>query len=235
MLDFSRFDWLSFDCYGTLIDWETGILVYLRSLLQGKGCTVSDAQILALYSEFEPQEQAGQYRSYREVQAGVVRDFARELHFEVSDNEADGLAESIRDWKPFADTIVGLMQLHSRYKLAVLSNIDDDLFAHTAPLLQVPFNAVVTAQQLHSYKPSLNNFEALLRRIAIPRGRLLHVAESLYHDVAPAHSLGIATVWVNRREGKTAAASKLADVMPDLEVSDIGKLAELAAPGEQRS
>ena len=233
MLDFSRFDWLSFDCYGTLIDWESGLLGYLRPLLaRQRAATISDAQILALYSEFEPREQAGHYRSYREVLASVVRDFARELHFEVSDGEAAGLAESIRYWQPFADTVAGLQRLHSRYKLAVLSNIDDDLFAYTAPKLEVQFDAVVTAQQVHSYKPSLNNFEALLRIDAIPRERLLHVAESLYHDVVPAHSLGIHTVWVNRRQGKEAAASKLAEVKPDLEVPDIGRLAELAVPGQ---
>ncbi len=231
MLDFSQFDWLSFDCYGTLIDWETGLLGYLRPLLQGKGCVINDAQILALYSEFEPREQTGHYRSYCEVLAGVVRAFGRELRFEVSGEEADGLAESIRSWQPFGDTVAGLQRLHSRYKLAVLSNIDDDLFAYTAPKLEVQFDGVVTAQQVHSYKPSLNNFEALLRRYAIPRERLLHVAESLYHDVAPAHSLGIRTVWVNRRQGKPAAASKLAEVKPDLEVPDVGRLAELAAPG----
>jgi 2-haloacid dehalogenase len=232
MLDFSRFEWLSFDCYGTLIDWETGLLTYLRPLFQIKGCAVSDAQILRLYSEFEPRQQAGQYRTYREVLAGVVRDFARELHFEVSDSEADGLAESIRDWRPFADTVAGLQRLHSRCKLAVLSNLDDDLFACTAPKLEVPFDAVVTAQQVHSYKPSLNSFEALLRRLAIPRERLLHVAESLYHDVAPARELGISTVWVNRRQGREAAASKLAEVKADLEVPNVGRLAELAVAGE---
>ncbi len=232
MLDFSRFDWLSFDCYGTLIDWETGILGYMRPLLHAKGCAIGDAKILALYSELEPREQAGHYRSYRQVLAGVVRDFAHELRFEVSDGEAAGLAESIRDWPPFADTVAGLQRLHSRYKLAVLSNIDDDLFAYTAPKLEVRLDAVVTAQQVHSYKPSLNNFEALLRKYAIPRERLLHVAESLFHDVEPARSLEIATVWVNRRQGKEAAASKLADVKADLEVPDIGRLAELAVPGE---
>ena len=230
MLDFSSFEWLSFDCYGTLIDWETGLLGYLRPLFQGKGCDISDVQILALYSEFEPRQQAGHYRRYREVLAGVVRDFAHELRFEVSDSQADGLAESIPDWQPFGDTVAGLQRLYSGYKLAVLSNIDDDLFAFTAPKLEVRFDAVVTAQQVHSYKPSLNNFEALLRRYAIPRERLLHVAESLYHDVAPAHSLRIATVWVNRRQGKTAAASKLAEVKPDLEVPDVNRLAELAVP-----
>ena len=229
MFDFSPYQWLSFDCYGTLIDWETGILGYLRPLLQSRGCTASDAEILNLYSEFEPQEQADHYRSYREVLASVVRDFARELHFQVTDDEANGLAESIRDWQPFADTVAGLRRLHSRYKLAILSNIDDDLFAYTARELEVPLDAVVTAQQVRSYKPALNNFEALLWRCSVSRDRLLHVAESLYHDVVPAHSLGIATVWVNRRQGRKAAATKLVATTPDVEVRDIAGLAELLA------
>jgi len=229
MFDFSRFEWLSFDCYGTLIDWEAGLLGYLQPLLKSKGCAVSDARILALYSEFEPREQAGQYRTYREVLASVVRDFAQELHFEVSDDEAAELAESIRDWKPFPDTVPGLQRLRTRFRLAVLSNIDLDLFAYTSRKLLVPFDGVVTSHDVRSYKPSLNNFEALLRRLAIPRERLLHVAESLYHDVAPAQRLEIATVWVNRRQGKEAAASKLANVKPDLEVPDVGTLATLAA------
>jgi 2-haloacid dehalogenase len=230
MLDFSRFEWLSFDCYGTLIDWETGLLGYLRPLLESQGRALSDARILNLYSEFEPHAQSGPYRCYREVLAQVVRDFARELRFSVSAADADGLAESIRGWQPFADTVPALRRLQPRYKLAVLSNIDDDLFAYTAPKLAVGFDAVVTAQQVHSYKPSFNNFEALLRRFKIPRERLLHVAESLYHDVVPAHALEIATVWVNRRQGKEAAATKLVEAHPDLEVPDIGKLADLAVP-----
>jgi 2-haloacid dehalogenase len=230
MLDFSQFEWLSFDCYGTLIDWESGILGYLAPLLQSKGCALTDEQILNLYSDFEPREQAGAYRSYRKVLAAVVRDFARELSFGVSDAEAAGLADSMRGWRPFADTVAGLRRLQSRYKLAILSNIDDDLFACSAQHLQVSFDCVITAQQVGSYKPSLQNFEALLRRLAIPRNRLLHVAESLYHDVVPARSLEISTVWVNRRKGKAAAASKLANVLPDMEVADLAGLAELAIP-----
>jgi 2-haloacid dehalogenase len=230
MLDFALFEWLSFDCYGTLIDWETGLLGYLRPLLENNGHALSDAQILNLYSELEPRAQSGPYRSYREVLAQAVRDFARELHFSVGTAEANGLAESIRNWQPFADTVPALRRLQSRYKLAVLSNIDDDLFAYTAPKLEACFDAVVTAQQVHSYKPSFNNFEALLRRFQIPRERLLHVAESLYHDVVPAHALEIATVWVNRRQGKEAAATKLVQAHLDLEVPDVGKLAELAVP-----
>jgi len=228
-LDFAQFEWLSFDCYGTLIDWESGILGYLRPLLRAKGSAISDAEVLRLYSEFEPHEQSGEYRSYREVLASVVRDFARELRFDVTEAEAAGLADSIRDWEPFAETVPALRRLHSRYKLAILSNIDDDLFAFSARKLQVPFDCIVTAQQARGYKPSLRNFEMLLGRIVVPRDRLLHVGESLYHDVGPARSLGIASVWVNRRQGKASAASKLTDARPDLEVPDVRRLAELAS------
>src|SRR5271165_1265418 len=103
MLDLAQFEWLSFDCYGTLIDWESGILGYLRPLLHGKGCVIRDAEILNSYSEFEPRAQSGLYRSYREVMASVVHDFARQWNFEVKDEEAAGLAESIAHWEPFPD------------------------------------------------------------------------------------------------------------------------------------
>jgi 2-haloacid dehalogenase len=228
MLDFAQFAWLSFDCYGTLIDWESGILAYLHPLLERNRCHLTDAEILNRYSEFEPREQSAPYRNYREVLASVVHDFARELNFKLSAGEAAGLAESIRNWEPFADTIAGLCRLQKRYKLAVLSNIDDELFVFSAAKLPISFDCVVTAQQMQSYKPSLRNFDALLQQLDVPRSRVLHVAESLYHDVAPARSLGIATAWVNRRQGRAAAASKLTPVTPDLEVTDISKLADLA-------
>lgn len=228
MLDFSQFDWLSFDCYGTLIDWESGILGYVRPLLNRKGCNADDASILNLYSEFEPRRQSGPYHCYRDVLNGVVRDFARELNFNVTPAEAAGLAESIASWEPFADAVAGLRLLQTRYKLAVLSNIDDDLFALSAARLKVSFDCVLTAQQLQSYKPAARNFEALLLQLAAPPNRVLHVAESLYHDASPAQSFGIATVWVNRRQGRTSAASKLAAVTPDLEVRDFLQLAEIA-------
>ena len=228
MLDFAQFEYLSFDCYGTLIDWESGILGYLGPLLRNKGVSVTEGGILNLYSEFEPRQQEQAYRSYREVLAGVVRDFAAHFDLAVSGEEADGLAELIRGWQAFPDTVPALQRLKQRYKLAVLSNIDDDLFALTAPKLGVELDCVVTAQQVQSYKPSLRNFETLLQRLPIERTRLLHVAESLYHDVVPARSLGIATVWVNRRQNKPAAATKLVSAKPDLEVPTVGALAELA-------
>ena len=112
--------------------------------------------------------------------------------------------------------------------MAVLSNIDDDLFALTTPKLGVQLDCVVTAQQVQSYKPSLQNFETLLDRLRIDKDRLLHVAESLYHDVLPAQVLGIATVWVNRRQGRTAAATRLVAAQPDIEVPTVAALADLA-------
>jgi 2-haloacid dehalogenase len=227
-MNWRQFEWISFDCYGTLIDWESGILGYIRPLLRAKGCDASDAQILELYSELEPRQQSGIYRGYREVLDGVMRGFARELQFEVSTAEAAGLADSIAQWKPFPDAAPGLRDLGTRFRLAVLSNIDDDLFALSARQLQVPFDLVVTAQQARSYKPSCHNFELLLNRLGTAKDKLLHAAESLYHDVAPARELGIATVWVNRRQGRAAAASKLANVKPDFEVANIQQLARLA-------
>lgn len=232
-MNWSQFEWVSFDCYGTLVDWEAGILGYLRPLLWSKGCRAEDAHILNLYSEFEPREQARPYRRYREVLAAVVRRFAEELRFEITRAEADGLADSIADWQPFPDTVAALRELKSRYRLAILSNIDDDLFAYTAKHLQVPFDEVVTAQQAGSYKPSRHNFELLLRRIRTGPDKLVHAAESLYHDVVPARELGIATVWVNRRQGRPAAATRLAEAKPDLEVANIQELAKLStgSPG----
>jgi len=229
VLDFAHFDWISFDCYGTLVDWESGILGCLRPLLQHKGHDLSDARILNLYSEFEPREQqSGEYRSYRDVLASVVGDFARELGFDVTSAEAAGLADSIREWRAFGDTVPALCELKRGYRLAILSNIDDELFRYSAEKLQVPLDCVVTAQQARAYKPALGNFELLLEKLSVPRSRLLHVAESLYHDVAPASSVGIATVWVNRRQGKAAAASKFCFVQPDVEVRDLDGLVKLA-------
>jgi 2-haloacid dehalogenase len=228
MLDFSQFEYLSFDCYGTLIDWESGILAYLRPLLTRKGRRVSDVEILNFYSSSEPRQQRPPYRLYREVLASVVHDFARKFRVEFSDEEAGGLAASIRDWEPFPDTVPALERLKSRYKLAVLSNIDHDLFASSAPKLGVELDCVVTAQQVESYKPSPRNFATLLERLSIDGPRLLHVAESLYHDVAPARALGLSTAWVNRRQGRLAAATKLVAIRPDVEVATVGALADLA-------
>ena len=234
MLDFSQFEILSFDCYGTLIDWESGILGCLRPLLAAHGQLLEDASILALYATLESEIEQGSFLPYRQVLEQVVRGFGRSLGFAATESEAHSLPESIAAWPPFPDSVLALAQLKTRYRLAALSNVDDDLFSTSAKLLGNPFDLVVTAQQVGSYKPALNNFRALLGKIehlGVEPRRVLHVAQSLYHDIAPAHSLGLATVWVNRRAGREGSgATPPATVLPDLVVPDLAALVA-AIPG----
>jgi 2-haloacid dehalogenase len=230
-MDFSHFTTISFDCYGTLIDWESGILPVLRAVLASHGQSLSAAAILELYGEFEAEAESGPYQSYRDVLQAVVRAFANRFRFQASSAEIQSLHESVRAWPPFPDTVAALGELRKRYKIVVISNIDDDLFAQTRKLLDVEFNAVITAEQAKSYKPSLNNFQMALRTLAISPDRLLHAAQSAYHDVVPARSLGISTVWVNRKSARPgigavrASAAPTSDKQPDLEVADLASLA----------
>ena len=228
MLDFHRFRVLTFDCYGTLIDWESGILAALRPLMAVHGKSLADDKLLELYGELEAAAEAGEYQSYRKILEAVARGFGRRLGFEASEQEARSLPESLKNWQPFPDTVAALRELRSRYKLAIVSNTDDDLFAHTARLLEVPFDWVITAQQAGSYKPSHRNFRLALERIALPPDEVLHCAQSIYHDIVPARALGLTTVWVNRRGAKGGGATKAAQGQPDLEVPDLKTLAEMA-------
>jgi len=228
MLDFSQFECLTFDCYGTLIDWEAGILAALRPMLAAHRVTLSDAALLELYGELEAKAEA-EYRIYRDVLQTVVGALGERLGFTASQAEQEALPQSLAFWPPFPDTIEALRKLQTRYQLAIISNVDDDLFAATAETLQVPFDAVITAQEARSYKPSLTNFRLALERLRKPKEKILHVAQSLYHDVAPTRELGIRNVWVNRRGAKSGSgATKLAAAAPDLEVPDLETLATLA-------
>jgi 2-haloacid dehalogenase len=228
MLDFTRFEVLTFDCYGTLIDWEDGILRCLHRILaaHGKDKDTDDATILRLYGDFEANAEQGEYRRYREVLQSVVRQFGKQFGLAPTDEEANSLPESLKEWQPWPDTVAALRELRSRFRLAIVSNVDDDLFAATKPKLGVEFDHIITAQQAEAYKPSLKIFELALRRIALPANRILHVGQSLYHDVLPAQSLGLATVWVNRPSARTGVgAVKAANGHPDVQVSSLAELA----------
>jgi 2-haloacid dehalogenase len=226
MLDFNRFDVLTFDCYGTLINWEDGILRCLHRILAAHGKEKDDATILQLYGDFEASAERGEYRRYREVLQSVVRQFGERLGFAPTDQEACSLPESLKEWKPWPDTVTALQELQSRFRLAIVSNVDDDLFAATRPQLRAEFDQVITAQQAGAYKPSLKIFELALSRVGVPAHRVLHVGQSLYHDVLPAQSLGVATVWVNRPSVRTGVgAVKAAEGRPDLQVSSLAELA----------
>ena len=228
-MDFSRFECLTFDCYGTLIDWETGILTALKPILEGHHRQLSDDALLELYGTLEAQIESGDYLPYRLVLQRVTQRLGARLSFPLYEGEATALADSLKNWPPFPDTVESLKRLKSRFKLAIISNTDDDLFADTAKLLEVPFDHVITAQQVGSYKPAHRNFERALEVIGLPKEKILHCAQSVFHDVVPAKKLGIANVWVNRRVGKQGGgATKVATEIPDVTVTSLNALADMA-------
>jgi 2-haloacid dehalogenase len=226
MLDFSRFEILTFDCYGTLINWEDGILRCLHRILAAHSKDTDDATILQFYGDFEASAEHGTYRCYRDVLQSVVRQFGERLKFAPTDQEVNSLPESLPNWRPWPDTVTALRELHKRFRLAIISNVDDDLFAATQPQLGVEFHQVITAQRAGAYKPSLKIFDLALSRIGVPAHGVLHVGQSLYHDVIPAQSLGLAAVWVNRPSARRGVgAVKAAQGHPDLQVSSLAELA----------
>ena len=229
MLDFSRFEILTFDCYGTLINWEAGLLPVLHRVLSAHGKKIDDGTLLKLYGDFEQRSEAGAFVPYRDVLGSVVGQLGKELGFAPSLDELGSLAGSLSTWHPWPDTVGALRRLKTKYRLAILSNIDDDLFASTRPKLEVEVDEVITAQQAQAYKPSLKLFELALSRVQAPAHRVLHVGQSIYHDVVPAQALGLATVWVNRPSARPGVgAVKQAQATPDVTVSSLAELADLA-------
>lgn len=227
MLNFDRFEVLTFDCYGTLIDWETGLWDVLGPILAGHHVTVSADKALELYGELETEAERGPYQNYKTVLRTALEGIGSRLGFTPTPAELQRFAASVKDWPAFPDSPRALQALKKKYKLAIVSNIDDDLFAFSAKRLQVEFDWVVTAQHVRTYKPSSNNFRVAFERIGVPPSRILHVAQSLYHDIGPAKSLALATVWVNRRHGKAGfGATPPAHAQPDLEVPDLQSLAQ---------
>lgn len=220
---------IAFDCFGTLIDWEAGILAALAALFERHRITTPPpaGDLLALYAELEARAQAGPYRPYREVLEEVAAGFAARLGFPLPAMDRGILADSIRHWPAFPDTGQALRRLKTKYKLAVISNIDDDLFERAVPRLAIGgsagLDALVTAEQVRSYKPGHAHFLTVLDRLGIQRSELLIAACSHRHDIAPANELGIPSCWVDRRQH---GASGRAQASPDLTVDSLAELAD---------
>jgi 2-haloacid dehalogenase len=212
-----------------LIGWENGMLAALRPLLSKDGHRVSDLQILELYGEIEAEIESGPYLPYRQILAKAAMEIGRRLGAEISGEEGSAFAESLTCWKPFIDTLPALQSLARRFRLGIISNVDDDLFAQTRKkLAPVKFDFVVTAQQMRSYKPAQKNLEEAIRRSGLKKDQILHAGQSLYHDIAPANALGIQNVWVNRpsiRPGSGAARPGTAT--PSYEVRTLAELSVL--------
>jgi 2-haloacid dehalogenase len=228
-LDFSRFDALTFDCYGTLIDWETGLLASLRTAIERQPFATTDDELLEAFARHESAIEADRYRPYREVLGEALRRILGEHGLEPTADEVAAFGGSVVDWPAFPDSASALQRLQARFGLGVITNCDDDLFAASSARLGVTFDWVVTAQQAKRYKPNPRGFELAFERIGLPTNRILHVAQSLFHDHVPAKRLGLSTVWVNRRGDRPGSgATPPAQATPDLEVPDMATLAELA-------
>jgi 2-haloacid dehalogenase len=231
-LDYSRFEALTFDCYGTLIDWEAGILAGLRRALATITPRPSDEELLEAHAALEAAAEAGPYQRYREILAGNLRGIADRYGVRVDEDEVAAFAGSVGAWPAFPDSAEALSRLHERFRLGVITNCDDDLFARSAARLRTTFDWVVTAQSVGSYKPDARNFEVAFERIGLPRERILHVAQSLFHDHVPARRLGLTTVWIDRRHDRPGfGATPPADARPDATFPDMASFAAAALAG----
>ena len=208
--------WASFDCYGTLVDWETGIRTTFERLWPGEDA----ARLLERYHEVEPRVQLGSAAPYREVLAEALRLLADHEGLSLAADERSALAESLPDWPVFPEVPPALEELRRRgWKLAVLSNTDPDLLAASLERIGVPVDLTVTAADARSYKPAHGHWERFFERSGAERERHAHVAASAFHDVAPAAELGLRAVWINRRgeESDLPRAGELPDLaaLPD--------------------
>lgn len=210
---------LTFDCYGTLIDWERGILQHLRPLTERLGQRLTDDAILEAYGRHEALEQQRSPKMpYRELVAGVYKQLASEFGMAVSREECVAFGSSIGQWPAFQDSASVLQYLQKHFKLVVITNIDNASFSESNKKLGVEFDAVYTAEEIGSYKPDLRNFDYLLaaqEAKGFGNSQILHVAESLYHDHVPANKMGIASCWIYRRFDKPGfGVVKVPDELP---------------------
>jgi 2-haloacid dehalogenase len=235
-LDYGAFDALTFDCYGTLIDWEAGILAALRSIVPGPARAEGEdgETLLDEYANAEAALEAGPYRRYREIAGEALATVARAHGAEPTPDDVARLGGSVVDWPAFPDSHAALTRLKTRFRLGVLTNCDDDLFAASNARLGVDFDWIVTAQQVGSYKPDERNFAALTARLGadgVPQDRILHVAQSLFHDHAPAQRLGFRSVWIDRRHDRPGGgATPPAEARPDATFPSMESFAAAAVP-----
>ena len=231
-LDYDRFEALTFDCYGTLIDWETGLTEAFRAAVRGHGLEPDAEDVLERYARHEAAAEAGPYLRYRDVLAAGLRGAAGELGFEPTTAEIEAFSGSVVDWPAFPDSTAALTRLKTRYRLGVITNCDDDLFAASNERLGVDFDWIVTAQQVGAYKPDERNFHVAFERLGLPRERILHVAQSLFHDHVPAQRLGLTTVWIDRRHDRAGSgATPGAQATPHATFPGMASFAAAAVPG----
>ena len=206
--------WATFDCYGTLIDWNLGIRTELERLFGVEAAP----RLLERYHELEPELETKPFRSYREVLTLALERLAQDEGVSIPEGEADALAKALPDWPPFPEVPPALADLRERgWKLALLSNTDRDLIEASQRQLGVPADLAIVAEDVGSYKPAHGHWERFFEDTTADRAMHVHVAASLFHDVAPARELGLRTVWINRLGEEPEPA-------PDRELTDLTDL-----------
>ena len=215
------FEIITFDCYGTLIDWEGGIVAAFQSQARHHGIELEADRIMETYMAIEPQVESDSYMPYRDVLARTAAKVADRLGWQLPPEEGDFLPASLPDWLPFADTNDALERLSRRFQLGLLSNIDDDLLTATRRHFTIPFELIVTAEQVRSYKPAHAHFAEARRRMG--EKRWLHAAQSYFHDVIPASEFHTPVAWVNRKAEQVTRGGP----QPTYEVRNIAELADL--------
>ena len=216
-----QYDIVTFDCYGTLIDWESGITDAFVRTAREYGVELRREEVLRAYEIIEPVVEREQFRFYRDVLAETASRVAHALGWPLAFELSTFLASSMSSWKPFPDTNAALERLRAAgYELGILSNVDDDLLSATRRHFTVDFDLIVTAQQVQSYKPAPGHFLEAKRRIG--SDRWLHAAQSNFHDIVPTNALGIDNAWVNRRSD-----APLPGGTPKYDVRDMAELAGL--------
>jgi 2-haloalkanoic acid dehalogenase type II len=226
------FDVLSFDCYGTLIDWETGIRTALGAWRRRENIQVTDEGVIEAFGKFEwEEEEENPGMLYPEILGRVLKRMAASWGVNASPDDMRGFGRSVGNWPAFQDTPLALAYLKQHFKLVILSNVDRESFSYTNAKLGVEFDHVYTAQDIGSYKPDMENFQYLLSNLEDEghlSSRLLHVAESLYHDHVPAKKLGLSTCWIHRRHDKQgfgATKAPTEKVQPDFRFTSLQEFA----------
>jgi 2-haloacid dehalogenase len=208
--------WATFDCYGTLIDWNSGI----RGVLERLWGVEQAPELLERYHELEPEVQAEGYRSYAEVLTLTLERIAQEVGYGIPEGESGILAQSLPSWTPFPEVPEALHELRRRsWNLVILSNSDRDLILASEKQIGVPFDLMIVAEDVRSYKPGHAHWERFFETTTAAKEHHVHVAASLFHDIAPAKELGLRSVWINRL-GETRTRS----VEPDRELPDLSRL-----------
>ncbi len=212
---------MSFDCYGTIIDWETGIWNSIKEIIEKRGIKKSRENILSLYAKIESHAER-EYKPYKEILKIVMLEIGKELKITINSKEQLALVNSIAFWPPFEDSKTALSKIKKYYRIAIISNVDNDIIDKTLKNLGIKFDYVITAEMARAYKPSLDVFEYAREVMDVDKSQWIHVAQSIYHDIIPTKRYGIKTIWIKRRGyGATSPAYE----KPDFEFENLNELA----------